>query len=452
MLSTWSSSLRTIGTVSPSTTNFTYAQAGSNITGNIALNSPTGKVTAVSATSTRYPGVWAGVITGTDASIVAYQNTSTQPAGMVEVSVDGGPFTSCAISGGKYVLFAGLSQASHLVLVRINSAYSTSANFPNSGTLLSVTGAPPSIVSYSNWVQPGDGNSNTAHTNAIIANPQGAGYTPASVIDNSANAQANISSVAIKGDPTELLIFSRARYFFLSVDGAAGTRYDAGSTATAERMVRITGLSGTHTYYVWTGQQGAYPILSIGGVYSTGISNIATKKRMDQYGDSITAGQGATCYGDTDTFKVAHALGYVGGNYGVSGNTVANLYARMPTILAEKSVTASDVAVLAIGRNDISASWDATRISNYTSMVSSLLTAGYGKVICRGILPEGAQTWTSQNGSIQSIVTGFADSRVVFCDTSSWSGIATSDGTHPTDAGYVTVANYAQPAYVALGA
>lgn len=441
----------------PSSINLTYAQVSGGLNGTLNFTGTAGKTSLISASTGDAPGLWSGKITGTYADILMFQNVNGQPAGMVEVSVDGGAFAAAPVVGGRYVLFSGLAQGPHLVIVRINQAYGGSANIPNSGVVMTVTGAPPSIVVGAASVIPGDNNANAIYTNAVVANVYGGTWTPTNMLSNAAPVAYNMPCVAVRGNPTELIITSRCRYTYVSVDGATPTRYDGGAT-NLERIINVTGLSGTKTYYVWaantTSTRTHLSVQLVGGT----ISNIATKQRMDQFGDSITNGTsgtgGLTSAGEVEYMRVAAALGYLGGNFGVAGNTVANLVLRVPQIISSKigasAIGANDVAILAIGRNDVIGTWDATRISNYQTMVNDLLTAGYRRVLCRGILPEGANTWPAENASIQGIVTGFADPRVKFVDTSSWSGIQTSDVVHPNDAGYTTMAAYALAAYPAL--
>lgn len=449
---------RKSGGVAPSTINPTYAQTSGGLVGALDFTGTANRTVFQSATSAFNTGAWVGKITGTYADILMFQGGS-QPAGMVEVSIDNGAFSAAPVVGGRYVLFTGLPQATRLVVVRINSAYGSSASMPNTGVVMTVTGAPPSVVVASTMVQSGDTNSNVIATNALVQNPTipfVATFTPPSTTDTQNATRANNPGLTLRTDATEMFATTRARYVYVSVDGAAPTRYDLGVGNTELRTVNITGLSGLRTYYMWASySQFGINQFSVGLVGGTGLTNIAAKQRFDQYGDSITEGVPfATSVGETDTFRVAAALGYMGGNYGLAGETVSGLNTRATTILANKTgrsaVGANDVAVIAIGRNNTGGAFSAPVIADYQALVNKLLTAGYRRVICRGILPEGANLWPAENGSISSIVTGFADPRVKYCDPSSWSGIATGDGTHPTDAGYVTLAGYAVAAYPAL--
>lgn len=432
--------------VTPTTLNATFDDAGANWT---FLRDDTTDATklhvAATRPTTRQASYWAGVITGTEAGLPGLNNSSIgQYAGMAEVSVDGGAFAAVNATGGEYPLFSGLEQGPHNVALRIGSIFGTAATYvPKTGTMLRVVGAPPSVLVMDGWVQPGDGNADTISSTAVVAHGI-VNYLPANVPDSDPNSKANVSAVALRGTFSALTLVNLGNadasslYVYVSVDGAAPTRYTG--------LTVLTGLSGEHTYYCWTGAES--PLFSVG--YVGTLSDIAAKKRLDQYGDSITEGIAATSAGEVEMFAVGAALGRMGGNFGISGWTIAELAASIATPLSHKTVNSNDVAVLAIGRNDTGGAFDATKISNYQSIVTALLTAGYGRVICRGILPETSSTWPTENGSIASIVTGFADARVVFCDTSSWSGIARSDGTHPTDAGYVTMRGYATPAYAAL--
>jgi lysophospholipase L1-like esterase len=175
---------------------------------------------------------------------------------------------------------------------------------------------------------------------------------------------------------------------------------------------------------------------------------------MDQFGDSITAGDSGSgmgtqtnTTGDVDTLGVAANLGFAGATYGISGLTIEGLETALPTILAAlPAASSADMAVLAIGRNDVGTGFDAPRQTYFNNIVDALLAKGYGRVICRAVLPD-ASSWDSFNTTMQSLVTARANPKVVYVPTSTWTGVTTSDSVHPDQAGYLTLRGYAITAY-----
>ena len=235
-------------------------------------------------------------------------------------------------------------------------------------------------------------------------------------------------------------------------DGTTTIRYPlngAGPGALGARLTKLTGFSGLKEYSIWT-QGRANQVIA---PYDAEFFTLGTVGRLDEYGDSIcefSSGNAALDRGYAACFQTAVALGRIGGNFGVSGNTIANLRTRIDLLLANKEITSFDVALLTIGRNNIGGAYDATEIADYQYIVSALLTAGYGRIICRGLLPEGANLWPAESGSISSIVTGFADPKIVFCDASTYTGLGTHDGTHLNVAGANALTAYQVAALPAL--
>ena len=256
---------------------------------------------------------------------------------------------------------------------------------------------------------------------------------------------SNCPSIRISTNSTELVILTHSAAVYVSVDGAAPTKY----TQTAGIAVVITGLSGTHTYNIWCSDVFRLYV----GILSGSFSNVTDKKRLDQFGDSITQGGsgGFSTQGDVETFAAASALGYVGGTYGVGGNTIAALNTRLDTVLAAKTVTGSDVAIIAVGRND-GATASGTRQSGYVSIINKLIAKGYGKILCRSVLRDGdGDSYPLINADIAAAVTTVADAKAVYVDIEGWSPVATHDDVHPIEAGYITMRGYAiadYPAYL----
>jgi lysophospholipase L1-like esterase len=111
------------------------------------------------------------------------------------------------------------------------------------------------------------------------------------------------------------------------------------------------------------------------------------------------------------------------------------------------------VAILGIGGNSAAGGIDPAEQAEYASCIDKLIAKGYGKVLCRGILPNvAAQPLVdAANITLKSVMDGKADAKLVWIDPTTWA-FSTDDGTHPNAAGYATLAGYAVPAYsAALG-
>lgn len=152
--------------------------------------------------------------------------------------------------------------------------------------------------------------------------------------------------------------------------------------------------------------------------------------------------------------RVAAALGFVGSTNGISGQTVAGGKTMLDNVLPLRTVTTNDVAILALGGNNASDGIDSTEQADYGLCIDKLLAKGYGKVLCRGILPNAlAQSLVdAANVILKGVMDAKANPKLVWIDPTTWTGFSTQDGTHPDAAGYVTIAGFAIPAYTtALG-
>lgn len=432
-------------------TDYTYSQLITGFMGAFDYGTA-GRILFPPGNNASIPGAFVADITGTAAFIRMFQNSS-QPSGMVEVSVDGGAFASAgAASGGEYTLFTGLSDTPHTVLVRVNAAYGVSVHVPTTGNFLRVTGAAPAVT-VPRAVQMETSGLNILESACAFANAPGnldvntpAGVqSPGRVAQTaSPTGQRNTSSFKIRTDATEFWIYGEDNWCWIN-DGTTTTRYalnGAGPGALNARLTKLTGFSGLKEYAIWTEERANQVIAPYNSTFATFPAHVG---RFDEYGDSIcegTAGNPAQDRGFATVFQTAVGLNRIGGNFGISGNTIANLRARIDLILANKEITSQDVAFLTIGRNNTGGAFDATETTDYQYIVSALVAAGYGRVICRGLLPEGANLWPAESGSIQSIVTGFADPKVVFMNASTFTGLSTHDGVHLTVTGFNQLRDY----------
>jgi hypothetical protein len=423
------------------------------------------KVNLYSGATARPNSVWAGIISSTDAFVSGlFQNTSTTPTGMVKVSVDGGAFIDCPVSAGEYTLFTGLSQAEHSVVIAFSTAYSTSVNSSKTGNSLRVIGINPSVQVYGSWRQIHDNATDVIYGNTLVSATLGANYQPANLpspATTPATSHDRLHTMQVRGDYTTLSIITSTRYVYVSVDGNSPVRYDAGTILPTN--LRISGLSGIHTYNVWSNASSLLSAnLSVGGTLSTGLVTIGTRKRLIQLGDSITEAAPSagtpTSRGESDIMGVASALGYVGVNCGLAGDTITAGRARYaPTIATLPSgPTANDVLVIALGRNNLvflaNTDYDlnAAGQTDYPLLISDAIAHGWKNILCRGVLHEATIIPVSANARIQGYVNASGDARVKYVNVSSWSGISTYDGVHPNNAGYASLRGYAAPSYSSL--
>lgn len=133
-----------------------------------------------------------------------------------------------------------------------------------------------------------------------------------------------------------------------------------------------------------------------------GSSSVANVPTIAFYGDSITGAAG----GNTGTTISRSAIGYatwvpilsrqrvfwpVGNNFGVAGNTTAQMLARLGDVTAARP----DVCAIHGGTNDLALTYEES-IANLAAMYDALLGAGC-RVIAVPILPRGDVTTTLLN-------------------------------------------------------
>ncbi len=434
-----------------STVNYTSSQFQMGISGPYSTTNASGKISMYASSC-----AWTGWVTGTEATLLAYQNTSSQPAGMVRVSIDGGSFVDAVVSGGRYVLFSGLSNATRRIVVRINGAYGGSANFPASGNVLAVTGYGPSVTTGSHKFAYFDLNPYVDYSGTKAANFTN--FLPTNFRSASGTTYgSNAATIRFRGNPTWIIanVGTNTGYVYLSKNGATRTRHVVSSV---DGTATITGLDGSlATYSIWLG--GGMPnFANQGSGYlcdATTLEDLSVKRMMVEFGDSITYGANSSGIGEVAILQTAAALGYSGHTSGISGNTFADVNTRIDTVLANlyRTPTSSDVASLQLGTNgSFATGWETT----YGSIINKILTAGFGKVIC-WMLPaptgsSGEATLAAAINNIAGYVAGLGDSRVKFLDTRStdYANVARADGLHLTDAGYASLTLLQQRDFPAL--
>jgi lysophospholipase L1-like esterase len=388
-------------------------------------------------------GFWSGKITGTEAKMLGRDYTQ-----LFEVSVDGGAYVDSSNASGVHTLFTGLADVEHDVSVRIGPPFGYTNGYwvIDQSYLLEVTGVTPSVsvLDYS-WSAHSADLISSGVTEPIIPST----YTPELQRELNVYDESATSKVMFSTNATELLITlgveaGSSSSLYYNIDGATPIIIPP----SAGNVFKITGLSGTHTYNIRAGSNtGSSADRSDIWSIMADAPLVKTGARLDQFGDSITHGVGAAANPIIDIHNAAAHFGMLGQTYATSGWTVNDLLVNLDSFNLTNLVEVGDIALMAIGRNSLTIDTDPTIQADYESTITGLLAAGYSRVLCRGILAESGDTFAAQNAAIEAVVTSYADARVEFIDVSSWIGIATQDGVHPSVAGYGQMVEYAKVTY-----
>ena len=430
----------------PTTTNFTASQFIPGFSGSISTTKNAARIYARGALT-----LWCGWITGTEAKLTSPSDYGDN-AGSMQVSVNNAEFVSAPNTGSVYTLFTGLPHATYFVQVRWVLQMANAPYVTSSGNVLTVTGQPPALVPATNWIQAGSDSATGLYSAGITANDTG--YIPPLQAQSNIVIGSNVGSVKIRGAFTKIV--ATCHTVGVSKNGGTPTYYSIPAATEAVPQCVVIPCDGSiATYNVWDNGNAK----DFGGHFSVSgnstLLDIGVRRKLDQFGDSITygSGPGATSV-NTETMAVAAALGFVGSTNGVSGQTITGGKAMIDAALALKTVTSNDVAILALGGNSASGGIDSTEQADYGILIDKLLAKGYGKILCRGILPNiGDQNLVNScNATLKSIMDAKANPKLVWIDPTTWTGFETLDNTHPTANGYLTLATYAIPAYqAALG-
>jgi hypothetical protein len=456
----------------PRTKLFSFDEIGSGFGGPTVINS--GKLYWL-ALNGMAVSAWIGRIKGTSCSIKV--RNAGDDYSSIMVSVDGKKAVSAIPygSGDIHYLFKDLEDTLHTIVVMPGAGAYYQYFSITDPAIFAVTGASPEIIPANTIISAGDFQANTVQSGFFESYSQGGntqtGTVPATLLsrDYGGGNPGGCSTICFKSDASHMIITSNSHCLFVCIDGTTTTRYGTEKTGDNTNNLGATPLPfplsgntwdaqgpffsnfsvswtialppGTHTYNVWTGGLPNSYNLFVIGLDKPLLTLPGTPKRLDQFGDSLTAGLASTSMGEVETMRVAAYYGYAGATYGLSGETIGQFATRLPNLLNGITATANDVAVIAQGRNGSSTDnpLSGGDITAYTGFITALLAKGYGKVLCRGIIPEQSPNrWTANNASIAAIVSGLADSRVVYVPVTSWADqwVSCGDGTHPGDFGY----------------
>ena len=418
------------------TTQFTYEQVKSGFNGLIDFTDNSLRVYGAARR-----GKWSGKITGTEAKMLGKDTNN-----LFLVSVDGGAYTNSVNLAGVHTLFTGLSDVEHEITVCIGAIFGYTNGWwaIDQSYLLEATGAAPafSTLAYS-W---------SAHSPDLVSSGVTVGDLPSTydfpLRRNSTYDNAATSKVMFNTSATELLIILNQRAedlvsFYYSVDGGAYTVAPPSDGNT----LRLTGLTGNHTYNVLAGKSttGADSGYADIAAIMADAPLIKIGARMDQFGDSITHNGGSNP--PIDIHETASYLGYLGQTYAISGWTINDLLVNLDEFNLPALIEQNDIAIVAIGRNNTNIHTDSNARLEYAQIITKLLGFGYKQVLCRGLLPEPANSMIPQNIAIAGIVSDYSNPNVFFLDVSGWAGIDFQDGVHPSKTGYQQMTEYGKATF-----
>ncbi len=382
------------------------------------------------------------------------------------VSVDHGADTVPTFTSGSITLFSGLSDDWHVVQVWPDNSTSGSTYTPTTGTLLSVTGLSPQAEALG--------------TGYFVKNPSFAGVATFAETTTpggnflptyprpTCNAGWGVSggSVHFKAKFTDIYVHTTSPEVWYSVDGGTWTRETLGASPTnnsgkarAWRKINsLTGSLSTFKELIISDSPVLTTDLPIMGVLLTGEGNdlaapTATKTVMHAFGASQTYGFSAT-EGSIDVNRLQVTIpSLAAGQHGNSGGTIAQANAAFSAWVAKIPASLRQHVQLSIGINSTN---DANFQTDYLTLINNFLSAGFTKVICRGLVQVTDNT--SKNAKIEAAVAAAANPAVVYASVSTWTAstngangsIEMPDGTHPNDAGYITMAELALRDHVSI--
>lgn len=375
----------------------------------------------------------------------------------VTVTVDGTPHTVGTTGDwtANIPIVSGLSDTTHTAsIVWPSNAYCDSTSF------LGITGSAPSLS-----IPSGLGPSYATRSGVASIPVDGSmdPYTSGPTGWLGTNSRGgNNGSIRFRATCTGLKVFGfiNNQFYRVAVDGVdSGSSYSdsgAGSINSWAWVPLGTSYDGgaEHEYRVTcTGAVGGFAtLMTVGGTLNT--ATLAAKSAWAFVGDSITQGQTVSPYdnGVAHPYRVGLSKSVGVRNLGVGGSKVYDYGATQASAVVALSPAPARVVVL-YGTNDAVAIYGGTETvgqfqSAYQSMLQTMINglAADTPIDCLTLLDMGS--YTAQRPSLVSatqaaIAACTSNSAVRFIDTTGWIDPATdtTDGLHPTAAGYTKVVN-----------
>jgi lysophospholipase L1-like esterase len=399
------------------------------------------------------------VVTGTAASATFFSFDGG--TGVVQVSVDGGAYVDLNLTAGDnttVLLFSGLSDAEHLVVLRtktVNEPYLLVVAW------LSVTGSAPALRAPSTAegygpvsrygdadFASGGGDRGSLYSNGSYGTPDTGSSAGHGFADGRVRRRGRCSTLKAwmygSGAKVELQIDGVAEPLItLPADSVFGWRTLAtGLDAGTDHTFTLTDCdkSAAGTYYLDA-------LMAVGGAWaSTGVSPL---DGLACYGDSITAAAGVPDSSLGWVKLAADALGMTPYNRGISGSTVSGGGGTTGAVRTA-DVTAISPAptqlVILYGTNDLLGFTLAQFKAAYASMLSDI-RAGLPITRIRCLRPLSRldisdATIDGYYAKIVEAVAEMGDAGVTAHDTTGWIDTATdlADDVHPDESGNVKIA------------
>jgi lysophospholipase L1-like esterase len=242
----------------------------------------------------------------------------------------------------------------------------------------------------------------------------------------------------------------------VSIDGGGFQRYEltpiynfTGTNNRGWKKLPITGNGNTLQSVILSGT-GDVALRGGGGVI-TGIllegtavdlqAPTGTRRHVVQLGASQT--EGVSANGLIDLHLAQDRLPIYALSAGWAGKTVAEMAVSTTFETWAATLPFKDILLISFGINDTD---NATLQTNYQTLITKALTAGFNRVICRG-LGFPVATFASKNTKMAAAVAAVADARVVYASIDTWTGVS---GVHPNRAEYMLMADQSVADHAAL--
>lgn len=379
---------------------------------------------------------------------------SAIPAGMDSV----GTVTTTAANIRKIELFSGELATRKVLITSDNSLGGNQFGDAVSGKLLALYGNGVEVSKVGKIYYTTDPACPGILSNPVVAQ---ATWLPAFPRPTSGTLwQArHVGSFHFRAVFEEIYVYTGNQEIEVSIDGGPFARYSltprytvAGALNRNWRKLPITGdgttlrsviLSGCGSSLTSSGMDGEIRGLMLTGSAADLQAPSGTRRHVTQFGASQT--EGVSSGGLVDTHLVQDRLPIYALTAGWAGKAVVDAIAGTTFQDWAATITNKDILLLSIGINDDD---DANFQPNYQTLIGKALTAGFNKVICRG-LGFPVSTFASKNTKIAAAVTAAGDARVVYASVDAWTDPELND-VHPDRAGYVIMANNSVRDHAAL--